>query len=118
MANTKEACVDEEKPVVYALRGAHGRLLRVDNQPFEGMNDTLAFHSAEVSQWLRRGDVQAQRDWLRESDHEVLRVMEDVIALLIERGIIDYAELPQAARDKLDIRALVRADLEGLVDRG
>jgi len=109
--------VDEEKPVVYVLRGAHGRLLRVDNQPFEGMNDTLAFQSAEIGQWLRRDDVQAQRDWLRESDRDVLRVMEDVISLLIERGIIDYTALPQAARDKLDIRALVRADLEGLEDQ-
>lgn len=108
--------MDEGKPMVYVLRGAHGRLLRVDNQPFDGMNDTLAFHSAEVSQWLRRDDAQAQRDWLRESDRDLLRVMEDVIALLIERGIIDYTELPQAARDKLDIRALVRADLEGLAD--
>lgn len=111
--------MDEEKPMVYVCRDEHGRLTRVENQPFEGMNGTVEVQDEEMSGWLHRcGDMQSQRDLLRESDRDVLRVMEDVISLLIERGVIDYTELPQAARDKLDIRALIRADLEGLVDQG
>lgn len=105
--------------MVYVWRDEYGRLMRVENEPFEGMNGTIETHSSEMAGWLHHcRDMQSQRERLRESDRDVLRIMEDVISLLIERGVIDYTELPQAARDKLDIRALIRADLEGLVDQG
>lgn len=104
--------------MVYVRRDEHGRLLRVEDEPFEGMSGTLTVQSDEMNIWLRHcGDMQSRRDLLRESDRDVLRIMEDVVSLLIERGVIDYGELPQAARDKLDLRALIRADLEGLVDQ-
>ena len=101
--------------MVYVQRDDKGRLLRVEHQPFEGMNDTLAVESEEMCDWLQaREEVKAWLDSLRSSDLELVRVLEDVVSVLVERGVIRYTDLPEAARVKLDQRAVARAEIEGL----
>jgi hypothetical protein len=103
--------------MVYVQRDEQGRLLRVENKPFDGMNGTLAAMSEEVGNWIRnKGEVRARLDQLKQSDIEMLRIMEDVVNVLVERGVIRFTDLPEAARVKLDQRAVARADLEGLSD--
>ena len=41
------------------------------------------------------------RKRLVESDRELVRVLEDLIRVLVEKGIIDLHDLPEAARSKL-----------------
>ncbi|MCY1350870.1 hypothetical protein D9M69_371160 [compost metagenome] len=101
--------------MVYVQRDNHGRLLKVEYQPFEGMTDTLAVESEELRTWLTaREEVKARLDSLRNSDLELVRVLEDVVSVLVERGVIRYTDLPEAARLKLDQRAVARAEIEGL----
>ncbi|MFZ5959075.1 tryptophan synthase subunit beta [Pseudomonas knackmussii] len=103
--------------MVYVQRDGHGKLLRVESQPFEGMNDTLAYQSDELKDWLEaRTEVRSRLDLLRHSDLDLVRVLEDVVNVLVERGVIRYTDLPEAARRKLDERAVARAELEGLAD--
>lgn len=103
--------------MVYVQRDGQGKLLRVESQPFEGMNDTLAYQSDELKDWLEaRTDVRSRLDLLRHSDLDLVRVLEDVVNVLVERGVIRYTDLPEAARRKLDERAVARAELEGLAD--
>jgi hypothetical protein len=103
--------------MVYVQRDAEGRILRVEYDPFEGMNDSLAVESPELQRWLSvRMEVKSKLDQLRQTDLDMIRVLEDVLYILIDHGVIQYTELPEAARRKLDQRALVRADLEGLID--
>lgn len=101
--------------MVYVQRDMHGRLLRVEYQPFEGMTDNLAVESEELKVWLDvREEVRARLASLHRSDLELVRVLEDVVSVLVERGVINYTDLPEAARQKLDQRALARAEIEGL----
>jgi len=103
--------------MVYVQRDGKGKLLRVESQPFEGMNDTLAYQSDELKDWLEaRTEVRSRLDLLRHSDLDLVRVLEDVVNVLVERGVIRYTDLPEAARRKLDDRAVARAELEGLAD--
>ncbi|CAD5109809.1 tryptophan synthase subunit beta [Zestomonas carbonaria] len=103
--------------MVYVQRDGQGRLLRVENEPFDGMNDTLAFQSEELKAWLdAKLEVRSRLDQLRQSDLEMVRVLEDVVHILVERGVISFTDLPEAARIKLDERAVARAELEGLAD--
>jgi hypothetical protein len=103
------------EPMVYVQRDDQGRLLRVEHAPFDGMTDVLAVESEELRNWLTaREEVKARLDRLHNSDLELVRVLEDVVIVLVERGIIQYTDLPEAARRKLDERAVVRADIEGL----
>lgn len=102
------------KAMVYVERDAQGRLLRVEQQPFEGA-EHMAVESEELQNWLKvKEEVKARLDSLHSSDLELVRVLEDVVIVLVDRGVIQYTDLPAAAREKLDQRAVARADLEGL----
>ena len=50
---------------------------------------------------------------LVESDLEFVRVLEDVIAVLIDKNIIAHTELPEAAREKMTRRHDLRVKLKG-----
>ncbi|SEM62783.1 hypothetical protein SAMN04487857_103288 [Pseudomonas sp. ok272] len=101
--------------MVYVQRDDHGRLLRVEYQPFVGMTDHLAVASPELTTWLdAKEEVRIRLINLNNSDLELVRVLEDVVSVLVVRGIIQYTDLPEAARIKLDERALARAEIEGL----
>lgn len=105
--------------MVYVQRDQSGKLLRVEQEPFEGMSEVLAFESEELQRWLRvKLDVEAKLSALKSTDTDLVRVLEDLINVLVERGLISYTDLPAAARQKLDERALIRADLEGISDHG
>jgi len=105
--------------MVYVQSDRNGKLLRVEGEPFVGMSGALAFESEELQGWLRaKLDVEAKLSVLKRSDTELVRVLEDLIHILVERGVIRYTDLPAAARQKLDERALLRADLEAIADHG
>ena len=100
--------------MVYVERDAQGRLLRVEQRPFEGA-EHIAVESEELQNWLRvKEEVKQRLESLNSSDLELVRVLEDVIIVLVDRGVIQYTDLPETARKKLDQRAVARADLEGL----
>ncbi|MDG1583236.1 tryptophan synthase subunit beta [Pseudomonas sp. GOM6] len=101
--------------MVYVQRDAEGRLLRVEHDPFEGMNETLAVESEELHRWIAaREEVRERLASLKDSDLELVRVLEDVVTALVSKGVIRYTDLPEAARRKLDQRAVTRAEIEGL----
>lgn len=101
--------------MVYVQRDNEGLLLRVESRPFEGMTDRLAVESEELAGWLQTSkEVHSQLLGLKQTDLDMIRVVEDVVSLLVEKGLINFDELPEPARRKLDERALARADLEGL----
>jgi len=101
--------------MVYAQRDGEGRLLRVEHEPFDGMTETLAVESEELHNWLAaREEVKQRLASLQESDLDLVRVLEDVVGVLVEKGLIRYTDLPEAARRKLDRRAVARAEIEGL----
>ena len=91
--------------MVYVQRDAAGRLLRVEHEPFEGMTENLAVESEELHSWLEaKEEVKARLDSLKQSDLELVRVLEDVVSVLVERGVIRYTDLPEAARSRTNRR--------------
>lgn len=71
--------------------------------------DLLAF----VGDHVRLTEV---RSALEASDLELIRVIEDLIAVLIDNGVIKLTDLPPAAQSKLTQRGELRAQLGGLCD--
>jgi hypothetical protein len=49
---------------------------------------------------------------LSQSDTSIARVLEDLVDVLISRGVIQFTDLPQAAQDKLMSRQETRAKLK------
>ena len=50
-------------------------------------------------------------DALSQSDAAIARVLEDLIDVLINRGVIQFTDLPEAAQNKLMTRRQTRAKL-------
>ena len=100
--------------MIYLQRDKFGRLLRVESTPFEGMTERLATPSKEVIDWQARIEARDRLGRLRESDADMIRVLEDLIGVLVERGVLRYTDLPEAARNKLRARAEYRAALGSL----
>lgn len=105
--------------MVYVQRDEKGRLLRVEQVPFAGMHGALESECEELQGWLRKKlSVEATLSALKETDTDMIRVLEDLVTVLVDRGLIAFEDLPAPARKKLDERAVLRADLEGIADHG
>ena len=101
--------------MVYVQRDAKGHLMRVEQQPFTEMSGSLSAEDKELQTWLSaREDVHMRLATLKSSDLELVRVLEDLVEVLVSRGVIRYTDLPEAARNKLYARADARAKLGGL----
>ena len=99
--------------MVYVQRNASGRLVRVQREPFEGAQ-SLAADDPEVLAWFNDAALDARLQTLQRSDLELVRVLEDLVTVLVDRGVIRYTDLPEVARRKLEARASTRASLGGL----
>lgn len=53
---------------------------------------------------------------LSQSDSAIARVLEDLVDVLITRGVIQFTDLPDAAQDKLLSRRQTRARLKDSLD--
>lgn len=76
----------------------------------------LAETDAEVVDYVRREaeKVHAAKAALVDSDVEMVRVIEDLIGVMIEKGVIRYTDLPEAARLKIESRTRIRRSLNSL----
>ncbi len=58
--------------------------------------------------------AQAIRSELEASDLDFIRVVEDLIAVLVDKGLIMMTDLPKAAQDKIASRGALRSKLKDL----
>lgn len=89
----------------YIKRDADGRLLKVEPTPFDDMTGELPDDDSEVRAWLSAQDSLAH---LRQSDLEMVRVLEDLIHALIDKGVLRITDLPDSAQAKLAGRSRAR----------
>ncbi|HBM06573.1 tryptophan synthase subunit beta [Pseudomonas sp. Choline-3u-10] len=89
----------------YITRDSSGRLLRVEPSPFDDMTGELPDDDSEVRAWLAAQDSLAH---LRQSDLEMVRVLEDLIHALIDKGLLRITDLPGSAQAKLAGRSRAR----------
>lgn len=99
----------------YIERDAQGRIIQVDTAPFHAMTEQNASCTSEIDEWIRQRDIrEASLLQLRQSDLEMVRVLEDLIEVLMSKGVISITDLPLVAQNKLTNRAQARRSLSGL----
>lgn len=92
----------------YVLRDADGSILAVARQQPDDGGDWQPV-DAQAADYLRYlEETMAQADRFRESDIHLARVLEDLIDVLIERDVIRFTDLPEAARKRLLSRQALR----------
>ena len=103
----------------YIIRGSDGRIVAVHALQSEQAQERLPADDAELREFVAAtGDSADLQNVLIASDLELVRVLEDLIAVLIDKRIIMLTDLPQAAQRKLARRYELRSrlnDLGGIV---
>ncbi|WP_333495272.1 tryptophan synthase subunit beta [Kluyvera sp. CHPC 1.251] len=104
----------------YIQRDKEGRLTRVDVAPFDGMTEESSAEQGGISVLKASEDEQADNEnarrlsLLEQSDLGMVRVLDDLIYLLIRKGVISITDLPKMAQVKLTNRSNARQELGGL----
>ena len=96
----------------YVQRGADGKVTGVSVSPQGSTEPPLPGEHPEVLDFLlRNGGDAAAAQALAATDLNLARVIEDLIGLLAETGVIMFTDLPQGAQRKLLLRERLRTRL-------
>ncbi|MEZ5525483.1 MAG: tryptophan synthase subunit beta [Pseudomonadales bacterium] len=98
----------------YIKRDEQGRVCAVSAMACEGFDEQLAEDSVELQGFI--DPWQPDRHQLDETDLGFIRVLEDLIDLLIEKNLICFTDLPQAAQVKIQQRQHLREVLTNRLD--
>lgn len=95
----------------YIRRDEQGKICTLNLDPEEGLQEVSA-DSPEIIEFMK--SMGMEQSSLEQSDMRLVRVLEDLIDLLIERNVIHFTDLPQAAQEKLLERRSMRQSLSAL----
>lgn len=101
--------------MVYVDRNDNGQIIGVFNAPQTDNSQYISPQEPELIEFLgqskRHEDVQTI---LTASDMAMVRVIEDLVNTLIDKGVILFTDLPEAAQTKLVQRKKIRHHLNSL----
>ena len=99
----------------FVVRDASGRIVKLLAEPSADGEEELQPDDPGLMEFLARtqGGVELQNA-MAASDADMIRVIEDLIAVLIDKRIIVLTDLPQQAQQKLARRYELRSKLSDL----
>jgi len=100
---------------MYIKRSDDGVIVAISKIQEAGFDEQLSTDSDEIQHFLAVSKI-ARKQSFEESDLNMVRVLEDLINVLIERNLIRFTDLPMAAQSKLLSRRELREDINLLDD--
>ena len=98
----------------YVRRNAEGSIVALLSEPAPDAQEMLSSSHMEVLAFLGVGKEAAAFGAL---DVDFVRVTEDLIYTLIEKGLLQFTDLPQEAQRKLETRETFRSRrIDGALD--
>jgi hypothetical protein len=94
--------------MLYIKRNARGEIVMLSKEPSPECNDTIAADSPEVFAFLAQQTGQSAQ--MIASDLAFVRVVEDMLEVLLEKGVLSFTDLPAAAQSKVMERKSLRAN--------
>lgn len=98
--------------MVYVKRDEAGRITAVSAELQSGFSEQIEETNSELCAFL--GSLHGRE--LAQSDLDLIRVLEDLVYLLIEKNLIRFTDLPDAAQSKLMAREALREQLQRKLD--
>ncbi|PWB29586.1 tryptophan synthase subunit beta [Pseudomonas sp. SDI] len=98
----------------YVQRDTQGQLVRVEAAAYAEYTEMLAADHAEIQAWFADDTVETSLRVLKQSDLDMIRVLEDLIEVLTAKGVLSITDLPPGAQAKLLNRSSAREALGGL----
>jgi len=103
----------------YVNRSEEGEIIQLLDAPSSENSEWLELASPEIVAFLQKPTSASRiKEALSGSDSEMIRVIEDLVDLLMEKQVFIFTELPEAAQSKLNARKKLRQDnnaLENLI---
>lgn len=99
--------------MLYVQRDEQGRLIRVQATAFAGAEGPLPADAQEIQAWYADQQVESSLLQLKQSDLDMIRVLDDLLQVLISKGVLRITDLPAAAQAKLLGRVQTREALAG-----
>lgn len=93
---------------MYVKRDAAENIAMVSRQANAECSEWVEPDDAELRAFLEGGRPAHER-LLEASDRELVRVVEDLVEVLVDKGVIRFTDLPEAAQRKLRSRRDLRA---------
>lgn len=105
--------------MIYIKREEHGEITGVSKVPEPGFEESSDERGGELTAFLATTRNSAE---LLQSDLEVIRVIDDLLEVLISKGLLTFTDLPVEAQAKLlkrsELRQKWRESLDILGDDG
>ena len=102
----------------FVKRDEHGVVVAVSRESAAGCTEELATDDPAISEFLM--EISNASSSLDASAHHFIRVLEDVVDLLIAKGLVLFTELPADAQQKIMRRQKMRSEvssLQGLISK-
>ena len=99
----------------YVKRDSSGRITGVFDLPETGVSEQVMPDDPDLTRFLGehgQSSPDAAREALAESDMKMIRLVDDLIDLLIDKNLIRFTDLPTAAREKYLQRQVARKRLQ------
>jgi hypothetical protein len=97
----------------YVNRDENGKIIALVSEPSQDADEKLSVSDPAVLAFLQESESDIPtKEFLNSSDLELVRALEDVISLLVDKNIIKFTELPEEVQHKLLNRQLVREKLQ------
>lgn len=97
----------------YVARDEAGNILAVYTEPQLGADEALPVDSPELLSFVLGQDAEmALRAYMASTDSDLLRIIEDLINVLIDRNVVMLSDFPTGAQKKLLRRATIRDKLQ------
>jgi len=98
----------------FVKRNELGAIVAVSHDSHSGFEEEVSSDNPDLAGFLSSVDGGASA--LSATDQDFVRVLEDVVQLLIDKGVILFTDLPDTAQEKIMRRQQLRSELGGRLD--
>ncbi|NAW32841.1 tryptophan synthase subunit beta like protein [Halomonas alimentaria] len=98
---------------MYVKRNETGQIVQAAREPTAECREFVPPCAPDLQAFMAE-DEEFEGVDLSKTDLAFVRVLEDVIELLMDKGVISFTELPEAAQEKVMERQSLRRRLNGL----
>jgi len=103
--------------LTYIKRNEDGEIISAHKDQSAEYLECLEDSNLELKNFLMKVEMSEMlKNSLSSSDREMIRVIDDLIDLLIEKQVFVFTELPEAVQAKLNTRNTMRSEMNPLGD--
>lgn len=101
----------------YVKRNEKDEIVAIDDKQTDTRDQWIEADNPDVLAFFQEEKATGQaKKALTTTDQEMLRVVEDLIDLLMEKQVFIFTELPEAVQTKLNARKKLRKEMNSLED--